>query len=446
MRAFTHLQEIIREPARKALLRRELTGRGYANWQVDHALAKARKAGLITRVGQGIYAVGDARIAEVMPEVLPKLGYQVLPPERLRNYSIRRSGVTYRLDRPCRRFVMRNGVVATFQTPQGRLCEINFGKTTQMNKPPTVSEVDQHYRTFQYCHSPARAEKDLIVSRVLDVYDDHSDETVKLAIEGGTSLGQYQGLISRFSEDLDIRVVFHGEQTNDERREAMRGVGGRLAARLQDELPFLKLTNKGRLRRDGVVHTLIFDYLGHVEHDEVTPGIKVALVATSHEMPVVQASRKHHNCLVIDPIEIYVGKVTALAERLPRGGDSNPDLVRHVHDIAAGETIITAQKHVLTPLLRTISDELPAVVDELCGSSWRHHYDDYMRRMGSLPTFEGAREQVPRTHLAWSSVLHRFTGICRRLDAIGDETVDQVSNVVASMVPGEFTQSGRTRA
>ncbi len=432
---FDSLKKLIGEGQRKGLLRRELTALGHSVGQVDRALSHARQLGLITRVGQGVYAVGDARIAEVMPEVLPKLGYQILPTPQLDNYSIRRSGVTYRLDRPCRRFIMRDGVVATFETPNGTLAKLKTGSNVSTNELPTAQEIDSHYRTFQYCHSRARAEKDMVVNRVLNVYDSHTDPDVSFAIEGGTSLAQYQGVISRFSEDLDIRVTLGDNGNVSMTRDLMRDVGTRLTERLVDELPFLQPTNKGRLRHDGVVHTLIFDYDGSVEDRDVVHGIKFELLALQLRQPITQVIRNHRNCPVVAPLEILAGKFAALAQRLPVIGDSNPDLVRHVHDISTAATHITTQLETLYPLIVDLSDDLPSVVNELSRPIWKDHYTSYMRRMGSLPTFNSDRENVPRTHMAWTNVLVQFASICRSLDAIGDDVIERVGSAVKGLLP-----------
>ena len=426
--ALTCLYRIISDSDRKSVLRREILDLGYSDGQVDHALATARKQGLITRVGQGIYAVGDARISEVMPEALPKLGYRVLPKPPLSNYSIRRSGVTYRLDRPCHRFVMRNGVVATFETPQGRLSEVRTGKKRTMRKElPTTQEVDRHFRQFQYCHSLARAEKDMIVNRVLDVYDEHTDPIATFAIEGGTSLAKYQRSILRFSEDLDIRVV---PNTPRWERDHMREVGERLQERFFQEIPFLLPTNKGRLRRDGVIHTLIFDYSGSVTHEEVQQGIKIEFTALPVRCPLLQVSRKQRDRLVIHPLETIAGKFSALVRTLPAYGDSNPDLVRHVHDIADSVAVIGTNADQLSTLVEEIADEVPSVVRELCRPCWQNHYQSYMRRMGSLPTYEHEFENPPYTHVSWVSVLSEFALVCRSLNLIDSGHINEVHTTV----------------
>ena len=426
---FERLEKLVLERGRKGLLRQELTSFGYANHQVDSALSRARQAGLITRVGQGIYAVGDARIAEVMPEVLPKLGYKILPRPQLRNYSIRRSGVTYRLDRPCRRFVMRNGIIANFETPSGNLTKLNPGKVMATGQAPSSKEIDQHFRTFQYCHSLARAEKDIVVNRVLDIYDDHSDPDVSLAIEGGTCLAQYQRLILRLSEGLDIRVLLNKGNTQKSQRDIMQKVGERLVDRVIAELPFLVPTSKGRLRKDGTVHTIIFDYAGGVTHQDVTHGIKFELVALPLIQPLTEVIRKHRSCMVVAPLEILAGKFMALSQKLPQGRDSNPDSVRHVHDIATASTHISTQMELFASMLGD-SGDYSAVVLELCRLVWQDHYTSFMRRMGSLPTYEANREQLPRTHMAWTNVLTQFATICHRLELVPDEVIQRVESAV----------------
>lgn len=96
MDALAVLDALVAQPGRHAVLRRELVKdlqrQGKTPASATRALQRRCADGSLTRVGAGIYAIGQSRIADIVPEVLPKLGYRILDTPALRNYSIRRSG------------------------------------------------------------------------------------------------------------------------------------------------------------------------------------------------------------------------------------------------------------------------------------------------------------------------------------------------------------------
>ena len=82
MDALAVLDALIAQPGRHAVLRRELVEdlqrRGKTPASATRALQRRCADGSLTRVGAGIYAIGQSRIADIVPEVLPKLGYRFL--------------------------------------------------------------------------------------------------------------------------------------------------------------------------------------------------------------------------------------------------------------------------------------------------------------------------------------------------------------------------------
>ena len=80
------LRRLLAEAGRKAVLRSELTPHAPAH-ACDRALRHYCETGRLTRVGRGIYGIGAAKVFEIVPEVMPKLGYRILPGEPVRGYS-----------------------------------------------------------------------------------------------------------------------------------------------------------------------------------------------------------------------------------------------------------------------------------------------------------------------------------------------------------------------
>ena len=409
MRANEALEKLLREDGRKALLRAELLNRSTASpSSCDRALKRSCDDGSLVRVGHGVYAIGNAKVFEVVPEVMPKLGFEILPVHRVRGYSQKTSGRTWRLDRPTKRQIRKRGVYAVFEDKEGNPCNIKERKK-RMDLPST-REIEDRFHTFAQCHSLARAEKDLIVGRALDALEQFHDERATLAIEGGTALAYYYRMINRFSEDLDIRIVLRpGVASLDmiERTEQVKDIGVKFREHIKESLPFLQVSNKGRVRADGVIQSHIFEYDSQVPHEDVIAGVKIELATIPLETrPKLVMRRKDHEFSAVNFVEIASGKWQALATRLPDRGDSNPDLVRHVHDLAA---LSAALQNASMQFRRLAFKDLvnrgsvSNVLNELRRDSWRGHYMDYMRRMG---TTEIADE--PGHHPSWDVVLNGF--------------------------------------
>ena len=410
---------LLREDGRKAILRAELVSHAPAH-ACDRALRHYCESGELTRVGQGIYGVGAAKVFDIVPEVMPKLGYRILPGEPVRGYSQKSGGAVWRLDRPCLRLIRKRGVQAMFETPDGKpVASRQQGVVMKaMQQPPTRKEIDAHFHTFERCHSRARAEKDLIVRRALVAMERFRSDRATLAIEGGTALVAYHRLTTRFSEDLDIRLIPDESVQRlgtEERIAALKEIGQEFKAHVHAEMPFLQPTRKGRIRKDALLQTFIYNYDSAVPDEEVVAGLKCEVVHIPLMMPTVSRPGVSGGMFeAIRPAEIASGKWQALTTRLPRNADSYPDLVRHVHDLAAIGPVLEAldPETARETMLRdeTTHESVAAVLEELARPVWRDHYESYMRRMGVLPVTDW-----PNSHPGWDTVLANFTALAREL-------------------------------
>ena len=410
---------LLREDGRKAILRSELVSYAPAH-ACDRALRHYCESGELTRVGQGIYGIGAAKVFDIVPEVMPKLGYRILPGEPVRGYSQKSGGAVWRLDRPCRRLIRKRGVQAMFETPDGKpVASRHQGSTMNPpREPPTRREIEAHFHTFERCHSLARAEKDLIVSRALTAVERFHSERATLAIEDGTALVAYHRLTTRFLDDLDIRLIPDESVQRlgtDERIAALKEIGQEFKAHVHAELPFLQPTRKGRIRKDALLQTFIYDYQSAVPDEEVVAGLKCEVVHIPLMMPTISRPGVGGGMFeAIRPAEIASGKWQALTTRLPRNADSYPDLVRHVHDLAAIGPVLEAldPEAARKTMLRdeTTHESVAAVMEELARPVWRDHYESYMRRMGVLPGTDWAN-----SHPGWTTVLANFTALAREL-------------------------------
>ena len=410
MNAQQTLNLMVNEHGRNAVLRSELLERaGCSASSCDRALRRSCTNGILVRVGHGIYGVGNARVFGIVPEVMPKLGYQISPAHQVSGYSQKSSGSVWFVNKPCKRKIRRKGVHAFFQAPSGKV--LNEGEEEMSLSQPTPHSIEDHYHTFEHCHSLARAEKDLIALRALDVLDAFQDDRAQLAMQGGTALAYYYREITRFSEDLDVRLVLRSNVLDlpfSERAGAVKAVGERLRTHIGLSLPFIGATNKGRIRQDGVVQSFIFDYEPIEQHDEVIPGLKIELV----HVPLLcdldrNPYRSENSVPVVDLVEIAAGKWQALAVRLPERGDSYPDLVRHIHDLSSLLPTLNQAKNAFCRAARrgaVTNETISHVVNEVNKHAWKDHYTNYMRRMGTAVVADR-----PGCHPTWSVVSRRFS-------------------------------------
>ena len=409
--------DLLREDGRKAILRSELVPYAPAH-ACDRALRHYCESGELTRVGQGIYGIGAAKVFEIVPEVMPKLGYRILPGVPVHGYSQKSGGAVWRLDRPCRRLIRKRGVQAMFETPDGRPVTDRQQGAMNPDQPPTRREIEAHFHTFERCHSLARAEKDLIVRRAMVAVERFHSENATLAIEGGTALVAYHRLTTRFSEDLDIRLI-PAESVQrlgtDERIAALKEIGRQFKAHVHAEMPFLQPTRKGRIRKDALLQTFIYNYQSAVPHEEVVAGLKCEVVHIPLMMPTVSRSGVEGGMFeAIRPAEIASGKWQALTTRLPRNADSYPDLVR-LGPVLEALDAETARATMLRD--ETTHESVAAVLKELARPVWRNHYESYMRRMGVLPVTDW-----PNSHPGWDTVFANFTALAGELGLIRADT------------------------
>ena len=421
------LDHMLRETGRVAILRRELAPHGPA-WAVDRVLRESRANGTLTRVGRGIYGIGGAKVFEIVPEVMPKLGYTILPSAPVRGYSQKSGGAVWRLDRPCRRRIRKRGVQAMFETPNGRLVRPTDRKHN-MSQRPTRTEVDDHYHAFEYCHSPARAEKDLLVRQALATLERFRSDRATLAIEGGTALVVYHRLTSRFSEDLDVRLIPSDAVCalpSDQKLTAVKEIGQEFKQHMVREMPYLRPTRKGRIRKDGVLQTFIYDYDSLVPDDQVVAGIKCEMAHVPLLLPTTERVGVSGGAFAaIRPLEIVSGKWQALTGRLPERQDSYPDLVRHVHDIALLQPVVESMDRsaAKSAVMRgeTTPGHVAAVCEELRRPVWKDHYENYINRLGMHSVSE-----IPNCHPPWQTIRTMFATMVRELDMVGAEDMSTV--------------------
>ncbi len=135
---------------------------------------------------------------------------------------------------------------------------------------------------------PAMVEKDWYVTQVLAFISGQDFPGFQIIFSGGTALSKAHGLIQRFSEDVDFRVVAalegsrssQGKKLSDFKHTVVKALGeagfrvGNLEAR--DENRFFTVD---------IEYNTQFD-----NHDALRPHIKLELKVVSPQLPVMQIS------------------------------------------------------------------------------------------------------------------------------------------------------------
>jgi len=279
---------------------------------------------------------------------------------------------------------------------------------------------------------PFELEKDWHVTRVLAFLSQLNRPGFEIVFSGGTALSKAHGLLQRFSEDVDFRVIAEGSPKRGALSafkhavvDALRGGG-------------FSIREEAVRARDGNRFFAVdIDYVSHFEPaDGLRPHIQVEMAVQSPELPVVHLSVQsllgklmkqmpeveRIACMV--PVENAADKLSALTWRIPdrvRGAaDDDPAVVRHIHDLAMLETIaaddarfpglaLTAMRHdLIRPKDRdafaalSSAEKFARLLDTLAqDAEYRKEYDLFVRGVsyapeGTAPDFATAMEALKR--------------------------------------------------
>ncbi|WP_373516113.1 nucleotidyl transferase AbiEii/AbiGii toxin family protein [Persicitalea sp.] len=197
--------------------------------------------------------------------------------------------------------------------------------------------------------SEAFIEKDWYATQVIKLLTQPPQRDFILVFTGGTALSKAHRLIHRFSEDIDFRVLAPtlDGQNNSQIRKAMSGFKKSVVELLNESFDTFK-TTASDYNRNIIID---LDYPSRFNPAEVLrPHIKLELTMGSLQLPsvglpvsslvneVAGQPGEVESIACVDPVENAADKVSALAWRVPsrvRGAqDKQPDLVRHLHDLA----------------------------------------------------------------------------------------------------------------
>lgn len=192
-------------------------------------------------------------------------------------------------------------------------------------------------------------EKDWFVTQIIKLLTENQYLDYAIVFTGGTSLSKAHKLIERFSEDIDFRVVAPSleGQSLSQIASNLSGFKNHIRGLLEQEFEILSVEARNKNRHI----TLYLAYpTAYSPAEALRPHIKLeftlsSLALSSIALPVAsfvsEASSETpevETIACIDPVEIAADKLSAILWRIPsrvRGtDDKDPDVVRHLHDLA----------------------------------------------------------------------------------------------------------------
>lgn len=195
----------------------------------------------------------------------------------------------------------------------------------------------------------AFVEKDWYVTQTIGLLIENPYADFSVVFTGGTSLSKAHKLIERFSEDIDFRVVAASliSESASKVRKALSDFKQYVVHLLEQAFEVLHVDS-----RDGNRHTMIDLAYPTVfgPSEPLRPHIKleftlsnlllpgVVLPVSSFVNEVAAKLPEVARIACVDPVENAADKLSAIAWRIPsriRGEkDRQPDVVRHLHDLA----------------------------------------------------------------------------------------------------------------
>ncbi len=220
--------------------------------------------------------------------------------------------------------------------------------------------------------NPALVEKDWYVVRAIGMIASLDHAGAMPVFSGGTSLSKGWGLIKRFSEDIDFKVMMPQAASGTASRNKRRAFRERiLSALTANEFEFLDkplIGNQSQFFAADLAYKSHFATGGglrphlRIEMSFHAPALKPvnrplqSLIALAQKQPPEVSS---FPC--IDPVETAADKLSTLAWRVcarRRGGeDDDPTIIRHLHDLAALEGAIEGASGFAALAQKTAEDD-----------------------------------------------------------------------------------------
>jgi hypothetical protein len=199
---------------------------------------------------------------------------------------------------------------------------------------------------------PAFVEKDWYVVQLIralmatDLFD------AQLVFTGGTALSKAHRLLQRFSEDIDFRLILPTEPplSGSRQRKLLSAIRDGLRECITTMFPTVAVQWKAR--DENRFFSFEVEYPSVVTPSRaLRPHVLIEVTVSTLSLPplmlpvasfiaeLTKTGPEIPAVTCLDPVENAVDKMSALVWRIPdrvrQPADDDPDLVRHIHDLAA---------------------------------------------------------------------------------------------------------------
>lgn len=287
--------------------------------------------------------------------------------------------------------------------------------------------------------SPAMIEKDWHVAQVLAFISKQQFPCFQIVFSGGTALSKAYGLIQRFSEDIDFRVIYDENAPSRKQISAFKTAFIESLTRAAYRLSAPKARDNNRFFTLDIAYDTLFN-----QHDALRPHIKLEVKVSNPQLPTQEMTvgsflAKLANqppevrCIAcINPVETAADKLSALSWRIPHRAaakqSNDPALVRHIHDLAVLEKLALQDGRFIQLVAKSMQMDSDTVVKNksvngLSGtekfenmlaileysSEYRWEYEQFVKSVsyapaGVEPDFDKALEALKRlVHVALST-------------------------------------------
>jgi hypothetical protein len=193
---------------------------------------------------------------------------------------------------------------------------------------------------------PAFVEKDWFVTQVIAAIAKTHTQGFQIVFTGGTALSKAHGILERFSEDVDFRVL-----TDVEPKRAALSTFKHSVIDALRQSGFAINDDRVQARDQNRFFAIDIDYQSYFTRaDALRPHIQVEMSVRATqlapiELPVgsfvsiaTKTPPEVAKIACIDPVESAADKLSALAwrvlDRVRGGAYDDPSIVRHLHDLA----------------------------------------------------------------------------------------------------------------
>lgn len=194
-------------------------------------------------------------------------------------------------------------------------------------------------------------EKDWYVTQVIRKISEIRYEDFQVIFTGGTALSKAHGLIQRFSEDIDFRVITSSlaHKSRSEQKRILSAFKHAVIAALKTILEVneahVLARNENSFFSIEIRYPTSFDpsialrphiLVEFTITDLALPPIRLSVSSFINELSSMPPEVESIACT--DPVENATDKLSAIVWRIPerkRGqSDDDPDIVRHIHDLS----------------------------------------------------------------------------------------------------------------